>query len=89
MKSFTRKEPDPPMDPKIKPRRTQLEKIVNDVLVALNSCLAIVAMLLASVMFIKLQVISWQTSDSVYPSLAVPTQPLPAQVEVKTRPSQG
>jgi len=77
------------MDPKIEPRRARMEKVVNDVLVAANGCLAVVAMLLASVMFIKLQVLSWQSGDGVYPSLAVPTQLLPSQVEVRTKAWQG
>jgi hypothetical protein len=77
------------MDPKIEPRRARMQKIVNDVLVAANGCLAVAAMLLASVMFIKLQVLSWQSGDGVYPSLAAPSQLLPSQVEVRTKPSRG
>jgi len=52
-----------PMHPKFKPRWLRIEKTVNDVLVAANGTLAVVAILLASLMFIQLQMVSWQAGD--------------------------
>ena len=52
------------MDGKFKPRWARIEKTVNDVLVAANGCLAIVAILLVSLMFIQLQMVSWRADDA-------------------------
>ena len=52
-----------PMHPKFKPRWLRIEKTVNDVLVAANGTLAVVAILLASLMFIQLQMVSWKAGD--------------------------
>jgi hypothetical protein len=51
------------MDAKFKARWARIEKTVNDVLVAANGCLAIVAILLVSLMFIQLQMVSWRADD--------------------------
>lgn len=53
------------MDKKFKPRWSRIEKTLNDVLVAANGCLAVVAILLASLMFIQLQIVSWQSGDTI------------------------
>jgi hypothetical protein len=52
------------MDAKLKPRWARIEKTLNDVLVAANGCLAVIAILLVSLMFIELQIASWQGGDS-------------------------
>lgn len=48
------------MTSKDRPRGSRVEKIINDTLVAANGCLALVAILLASLIFIQLQLQSWQ-----------------------------
>lgn len=52
------------MDAKFKPRWSRIEKTVNDILVAANGCLAVVAILLASLIFIELQISSWQVDNA-------------------------
>lgn len=51
------------MDGKLKPRPSRFEKTINDILVAANGCLAVTAILLAGLMFIQLQVVSWSVDD--------------------------
>jgi hypothetical protein len=66
-----------PIDPKITPRRARLEKTVNDVLIAANGCLALTAIVLASLLLVERQVASWQVSGS----------DLPARLEMVKEPS--
>lgn len=58
------------MDGKFKARWSRIEKTANDVLVAANGCLAIVAILLVSLMFIELEMASWRVDDA---SAGMPT----------------
>lgn len=68
-----------PMDGKFKPRWSRIEKTFNDVLVAANGCLALVAVLLASLLFIKVQLVSWQAGDE--------SGIAPANIEMRIKPS--
>ena len=52
------------MDAKFKPRWARIEKTANDVLVAANGCLAVVAILLTALLFIELQMVSWRADDA-------------------------
>ncbi len=52
------------MNLKFQPRWSRIEKTVNDVLVAATGCLAVLAVLLASLMFIQIEIASWRVGDA-------------------------
>jgi hypothetical protein len=45
------------------PRTSRFEKIFNDVLVAVNGCLSVVAIMLACLIVVQLEILSSQSAD--------------------------